>query len=451
MKMFTQIFLATLLVAHGALVYSQNSNTKTSKIDTALLCNKRIIAIGEATHGSHQEQVFKDSLIRKLVKVCGFKTILLEANSKAVQPLNSYIQSDTTVDIRNEMIRDYRLYWVWKTDEYVELLDWIRQYNKNTGKKVQLVGIDLNDNSARMRDSLIAVNVKYTMADSLNSKAILLAHDSHIAGYDHSDFISMGGYLKRMYGANYYTIGQLFGKGSFNTLLASNGYDLNDTSYVTYDISNLSKKLKENTEKETIIVTSGNHVLRRARHVWLYGSSLPSIGIKRSYKCKPNEWFDAIVFHDSIWSASNLMQNGNYYVYANYSTKIDSTINCDSATVTTDYNTTCKTIVETQFFNGNMYLGSTRDTLNIGINSLSKKIAIKGNVNSIKVYVNLFSNGEVTLTNFSVVNSASIVLSNNIFQEKNNTTIPIRPKSNLKLIVTYSKKGVKFERIALLK
>ena len=98
-----------------------------------------------------------------------------------------------------------------------------------------------------------------------------------------------------------------------------------------------------------------------------------------------------------------------------------------------------------------MYLGSTRDTLNIGINSLSKKIAIKGNVNSIKVYVNLFSNGEVTLTNFSVVNSASIVLSNNIFQEKNNTTIPIRPKSNLKLIVTYSKKGVKFERIALLK
>ena len=195
------------------------------------------------------------------------------------------------------MIRDYRLYWVWKTDEYVELLDWIRQYNKNTGKKVQLVGIDLNDNSARMRDSLIAVNVKYTMADSLNSKAILLAHDSHIAGYDHSDFISMGGYLKRMYGANYYTIGQLFGKGSFNTLLASNGYDLNDTSYVTYDISNLSKKLKENTEKETIIVTSGNHVLRRARHVWLYGSSLPSIGIKRSYKCKPNEWFDAIVFH----------------------------------------------------------------------------------------------------------------------------------------------------------
>ena len=145
---------------------------------------------------SHQEQVFKDSLIRNLVKVCGFNTILLEANSKAVQPLNSYIQSDTTVDIRNEMIRDYRLYWVWKTDEYVELLDWIKQYNKNTRRKVQLVGIDVNDNSVKMRDSLMAVNVKYTMGDSLNSKAILLAHDSHIAGYDHSDFISMGGYLK---------------------------------------------------------------------------------------------------------------------------------------------------------------------------------------------------------------------------------------------------------------
>lgn len=416
--------------------FPQSPKRSIENFDTSLFCNKRIIAIGEATHGSHQEQVFKSDLIKTLVQKKEYNTIILEASYYAVLPLNRYIQSDSISDIRSEMINDYRLSWIWKTDEYVELLDWLKLYNMTSVKKVKVIGIDVDANSTRERDSLMAVNVKQFLDGDIGIKAILLAHNGHVAYNErYNNAPSMGVHLKNMFGQDYFTIGQLFGRGSFNIFVTSN--IALDTSCVTRNINKLAKGLGKN-EKETILLTNGNKFLDKTINTWGYGATVPNIGYEYVRKLNPTLHFDAIVYHESICSASNLMSNGNYFTFSVHEILVDQSIGAgDTITFKMNYNTTSKSLVEVQLYKDNVFYRSVTDTLLFGNNSLIRKIGLNKDINRIRVNVFLFSNGVLTVQNNSVVCNESELISNNVFEESNNKKMATAVSSKLELILYY--------------
>ncbi|TAD84591.1 MAG: hypothetical protein EAY70_01150, partial [Sphingomonadales bacterium] len=56
------------------------------------LGSARIIGIGEATHGSHQDQAFKAELIKQLVRSGKVTVLMLEANRDAGEQFDRYVR-----------------------------------------------------------------------------------------------------------------------------------------------------------------------------------------------------------------------------------------------------------------------------------------------------------------------------------------------------------------------
>ncbi len=110
----------------------------------------KIIALGEATHGTSEFFQLKHRLLQFAVQELGVRVFAVEANQLEVEKINRYVcDAKGTAE---QVIR--AMFAVWNTEEMLELIEWIRAYNStNPSQKVEFVGFDLQDPSLPM-DSL---------------------------------------------------------------------------------------------------------------------------------------------------------------------------------------------------------------------------------------------------------------------------------------------------------
>ena len=106
----------------------------------AKLSSARLIGLGESTHGDHQSQVFKSHVIRHLIADQGMDQVVFEINRSAGQALDDYVNQGKG-DF-SDVIRKGGVFKIWQTDDFASLIGWIRGYVKQTGKPVQIYGID---------------------------------------------------------------------------------------------------------------------------------------------------------------------------------------------------------------------------------------------------------------------------------------------------------------------
>lgn len=118
------------------------------------LGNARVIGIGEATHGSHQDQAFKAELIKALVKSGKVNVLLLEANRDAGEQFDRYIRFGEGDPV--DALRAGSFFRIWKNDEFAGLLIWLRNWNKSAANPVRIIGIDCQDPG---RDSGVALDL----------------------------------------------------------------------------------------------------------------------------------------------------------------------------------------------------------------------------------------------------------------------------------------------------
>lgn len=103
------------------------------------LADRRIIALGEATHGTAEFFRLKHRILRFLVEELGFRLIGLEANFTEMIAVNRYVRSnggDPT---------PFRRQWAWKTEEMLSFIEWVRDFNTARLPKdeVRLYGFDI--------------------------------------------------------------------------------------------------------------------------------------------------------------------------------------------------------------------------------------------------------------------------------------------------------------------
>ncbi|WP_448634457.1 erythromycin esterase family protein [Pedobacter panaciterrae] len=110
-----------------------------------ILKDKKVIGLGEATHGTREFFVYKAKLIRYLIKNHNLKLVLFESNMSGLDGLNNYIQNKTTGDL-NTVIKQSWLFSIYRTQEVADLIEWIRIYNQNKPEyeKVRFGGIDMH-------------------------------------------------------------------------------------------------------------------------------------------------------------------------------------------------------------------------------------------------------------------------------------------------------------------
>jgi erythromycin esterase len=103
----------------------------------------RVVAVGEATHGTREFQQFKVRMFEFLVERLGFTVFAIEANLAQSQAANEYVlygkgDPDTALAAQ--------VNW-WRTPEVRDLLRWMRRYNQDPShpRKVKFLGFDMQD------------------------------------------------------------------------------------------------------------------------------------------------------------------------------------------------------------------------------------------------------------------------------------------------------------------
>lgn len=107
------------------------------------LGSARVIGIGEATHGSHQDQAFKAELIKQLVISGKADVLILEANRLPAIGFDRYIREGSGDPA--EVMQATAFFRIWKNDEFGGLLLWLRNWNRMATRKVRIVGVDCQD------------------------------------------------------------------------------------------------------------------------------------------------------------------------------------------------------------------------------------------------------------------------------------------------------------------
>lgn len=128
-------------------IYPLNSFEPTSSDNTdleilkKLVGNSKVVALGEATHGTSEIYKMKDRLTRYLAKNQNFDIFSLEAYMQQAYLANDYTIKNTAT--LNEALQNL-VFFVWKTQEMSTMLQWMNQYN-NGSQKILFTGFDMQD------------------------------------------------------------------------------------------------------------------------------------------------------------------------------------------------------------------------------------------------------------------------------------------------------------------
>ncbi|RZK57285.1 MAG: hypothetical protein EOO91_10400 [Pedobacter sp.] len=121
------------------------------------LLQKKIVALGEATHGTKEIFVYKDRLVRYLVAKLNYKAISFEADFNGLEAIDNYINGKTDSAIIS--------------NNYKPLFNWLKDFNKNKIEqdKVHVYGLEIREFSLAI-DRILSFNWNISKPD----KTILL-------------------------------------------------------------------------------------------------------------------------------------------------------------------------------------------------------------------------------------------------------------------------------------
>ena len=104
--------------------------------------NARIVAMGEATHGTREFFQLKHRMLELLVERKGFTVLGIEANWPESLAINDYVLNGTG---DAEQALDSLYFWTWNTEEVLDMIRWMRRYNQDPKhtNKVKFFGFDM--------------------------------------------------------------------------------------------------------------------------------------------------------------------------------------------------------------------------------------------------------------------------------------------------------------------
>lgn len=137
----------------------------------------RIVALGEATHGTREFFQLKHRFLEYLVAEHGFDGFVIEANLPECRAINDYVLHGKG-DPRKALDGIY--FWTWNTEEVLAMIEWMRAWNadpKHT-RKVQFFGDDMQTATvAHANVVAFLARVAPAEADVLTTPIAILATD----------------------------------------------------------------------------------------------------------------------------------------------------------------------------------------------------------------------------------------------------------------------------------
>lgn len=106
---------------------------------------KKLLLIGEATHGAGTIYLFKYDLFKKLVHLNKAKCLLIEAQFNSVLKLDDFVSGSSPMDSLASGLN--KMPFMHRTEEFKDLILWMRDYNtsREPHEHVHIYGIDVQD------------------------------------------------------------------------------------------------------------------------------------------------------------------------------------------------------------------------------------------------------------------------------------------------------------------
>jgi erythromycin esterase-like protein len=112
--------------------------------------DKKIVLLGEASHGTHEYYAWRDSISRRLISEHNFNFIAVEGDFAMLFELNRYVKDmpGAASSAREVLVQiDRWPLWMWGNEETVALAEWLKEYNqgRDASDKVGFYGMDVYD------------------------------------------------------------------------------------------------------------------------------------------------------------------------------------------------------------------------------------------------------------------------------------------------------------------
>ena len=104
--------------------------------------DNKIIALGEATHGTKDFVDFRLSVIKNLVGELGYKAIVTESDFSSTLAIDNYIVLGKG-NLR-QCLQEMG-YWMWNNPDFMKTVEWLKEYNasKELKDRVHVYGCDM--------------------------------------------------------------------------------------------------------------------------------------------------------------------------------------------------------------------------------------------------------------------------------------------------------------------
>ncbi len=108
------------------------------------LKDKKIVMIGEASHGTKEFYEWRESITQELIMNHGFDFIAVEGDWPPSQKINEYVRgelNENSFDVLSHFNRWPT--WMWGNTEMLWFIDWLKDWNMDQERKVGFHGLDV--------------------------------------------------------------------------------------------------------------------------------------------------------------------------------------------------------------------------------------------------------------------------------------------------------------------
>ncbi len=106
--------------------------------------NTDILLLVESTHVTEEFYKNRSNITKQLISFYNFNIILFETYWFNLYNVNKYIHNISETKSPEEALSNIHSFpiWLWKNNIVIDLIEWLKDFNKKSTKKVYLLGLD---------------------------------------------------------------------------------------------------------------------------------------------------------------------------------------------------------------------------------------------------------------------------------------------------------------------